>query len=50
MAGADIVLSKPLHLTTLQSLVRFVEVDGCTSRVGFALVEKGNLFEWIDYV
>eukprot|EP01035_Chromulina_nebulosa_P031469 gene31469-biopygen20214 len=50
MAGADIVLSKPLHLTTLQSLVRFVEVDGCTSRVGFTLVEKGNLFEWIDYV
>ena len=49
-AGADIVLSKPLHLTTIQSLVRFVDVEGCISRVGFTLIEKGNLFEWIDYV
>ena len=49
-AGADIVLSKPLRFSTLQSLVRFVSTQGCTSKVGFTLVEKGNLFEWIDYV
>eukprot|EP01035_Chromulina_nebulosa_P069629 gene69629-biopygen46677 len=31
-AGADIVLSKPLRLTTLQSLVRFVDAEDCKSR------------------
>lgn len=46
-AGADIVLSKPLRLTTLQSLVRFVDIEGYKSKVGFALLEQGNIFEWV---
>jgi DNA-binding response OmpR family regulator len=47
MAGANVVLSKPLRLTTLQSLIRFVDAEGCKSRVGFALLEQGNIFAWV---
>lgn len=46
-AGVDIVLSKPLRLNTLQALVRFADTEGCTSKVGFKLLEQGCSFEWI---
>ena len=46
--GADIVISKPMRLGTLDALVRFVEAEGFITRPGFTLVDKGNRFEWMD--
>eukprot|EP01036_Dinobryon_divergens_P026242 gene26243-34864_t len=46
--GADIVLSKPINLVTLQAIVRFMEAEGFTSKAGLTLVDKGNRFEWVD--
>ena len=49
-AGANIVLGKPMRRGTLESLVRFVEVEGFVPKPGFVLVDKGIRFEWVDSV
>eukprot|EP01042_Synura_sphagnicola_P005626 gene5626-7180_t len=46
-AGADFVLSKPLHMEKLDEVLRFIRKEGCESLVGHRLVNTlGGDLEW----
>jgi len=47
-AGADFVLSKPLHMEKLDEVLRFIRKEGCQSLVGHRLVNTlGGDLEWV---
>ena len=46
-AGADIVLSKPLQMDQLESILKFVAENGIISREASRLVKFPSGLEWV---
>ena len=46
-AGADLVLSKPLQISHLDGILKFVTRNGNHSRAGYRLVKFPGGLEWI---
>ena len=46
-AGADIVLSKPLQMDQLETILKFVVENGSISREASRLVKFPNGLEWV---
>lgn len=45
-AGADIVLSKPMKIHWLETILSYVTVHGVESRPGMTLVERAGTLHW----
>jgi len=49
-AGADLILSKPMKIATLQMLLDFIAMNGVTSKADMMLIEHSSKLQWTQRV